>query len=157
MLDAHMMFFKMVLKRPRKNMLKSITQNAEGHRDSWYSAMQLCKVLQTIFLTVLKAGDRSSLQDPKQRQMDILGWSHSLRSTAPPHSHLTSFHHPLPVTILFLNNELLLCNNTLYTSYPRWVHKQGGQGMEVSTCLCAPSLILPQIQFSFLYLKMSHL
>ena len=48
-------------------MLKSITQNAEGHRDSWYSAMQLCKVLRTIFLTVLKAGDRSSLQGPKQR------------------------------------------------------------------------------------------
>ena len=67
MLDAHMMFFKMVLKRPRKNMLKSITQNAQGHRDSCYSAMQLCKVLQTIFLTVLKAGDRNSLQGPKQR------------------------------------------------------------------------------------------
>lgn len=106
MLDAHM-FFKMVLKRPRKNMLKSITQNAQGHRDSWYSAIQLCKVLQTIFLTVLKDGDRNSLHGPMQRKMDILGWSHSLRSTAPPHSHLTFFHHPLPVTILFLNNELL--------------------------------------------------
>ena len=73
MLDAHMMFFKMVLKRPRKNMLKSIR----------YNVMQLCKVLQTIFLTALKAGDRNSLQGPKQRLMDILGWSHSLRSTAP--------------------------------------------------------------------------
>ena len=31
------------------------------------SAMQLCKVLQTIFLTVLKAGDRNSLQGPKKR------------------------------------------------------------------------------------------
>ena len=52
MLDAHVMFFKMVLKSPTKNILKSITQDSQGLRASRYGAIQLCKILQTIFLSL---------------------------------------------------------------------------------------------------------